>query len=110
MPLPRPTPSPRLRPRTSSLGRASALVRVDAALAGATRQLRESGSSSPRLDAELLLGFVLGVERTYVLAHAERELLAAELAAFEKLLVRRSRAEPMAYLLGEREFYGHLFT
>jgi release factor glutamine methyltransferase len=71
--------------------------------------LREAASASPRLDAEVLLAHVLGSLRTEVLTHPEWPLESAVVTAFERLVRRRVDAEPMAYLLGEREFYGHLF-
>ena len=75
----------------------------------AARQLRAADSSSPRLDAELLLASALGVSREALLAHPERMVEASALAAFERMVSRRARSEPMAYLLGEREFYGRVF-
>jgi release factor glutamine methyltransferase len=62
-----------------------------------------------RLEAQLLLGHAIGAERVAVLAHPERELSAEQQVAFEALVERRLQAEPIAYLLGEREFYGHVF-
>jgi release factor glutamine methyltransferase len=82
---------------------------VDAAIDSAARQLAKAGSTSARLDAQLLLARVVGADRVAVLAHPERELSAQQLEAFEQLVRRRERAEPMAYLLGEREFYGRVF-
>jgi len=55
------------------------------------------------------LAHVLGVSREAVLTHPEREIEPRPAAEFERLVARRARAEPMAYLLGEREFYGRLF-
>lgn len=75
----------------------------------ATRRLRAAGAGSPRLDAELLLGAATRVSREALLAHPERELSAAQESAFHALVRRRAAAEPMAYLLGEREFYGRVF-
>jgi release factor glutamine methyltransferase len=71
--------------------------------------LRAAGSTSPRLDAELLLAFAAGWRREVVLAHPEREASAAVESAFRGLLERRAQLEPMAYLVGEREFYGRAF-
>jgi release factor glutamine methyltransferase len=61
------------------------------------------------LDAELLLQKVTGWSRTDVLAHPERTLLPPQVGLFEQLVARRAMAEPIAYLLGEREFYGRNF-
>jgi release factor glutamine methyltransferase len=75
----------------------------------AARRLAAAGSSSPRLDAQLLLGKVTGWSRTELLAHPEREVDLTVESAFHGLVARREASEPIAYLLGEREFYGRLF-
>jgi release factor glutamine methyltransferase len=59
---------------------------------------------TPRLDAEVLLGHVLGVERARLVLDAERPLSADEGAAFEALLRRREAREPVAYLVGTKGF------
>jgi release factor glutamine methyltransferase len=53
-----------------------------------------------------LLGRVLKLDRIGLIMQSERPLLAAELHAFRELFKRRRLGEPVAYLLGEREFYG----
>lgn len=62
-------------------------------------------STSPRLDAELLLSAAIGAERTSLYAHPERIPSAAQREGFEQLINRRHRGEPVAYLLGRREFW-----
>jgi len=64
-----------------------------------------AASESPRRDAEILLGFVTARARTYILAFGETELLPAEQAQLEALLARRQRGEPVAHLVGTREFW-----
>ncbi|WP_312209448.1 peptide chain release factor N(5)-glutamine methyltransferase [Pseudescherichia sp.] len=64
-----------------------------------------AASESPRRDAEILLGFVTGRARTFILAFGETELLPAEQAQLEALLARRQRGEPVAHLVGIREFW-----
>ena len=64
-----------------------------------------AASESPRRDAEILLGFVTGRARTFILAFGETELLPAEQAQLEALLARRQRGEPVAHLVGTREFW-----
>lgn len=59
-----------------------------------------------RLDAQLLLSHCLGVSRSWVLAHDEAEVDGAMQAQFSGLVLRRSGGEPLAYLLGEKEFHG----
>jgi release factor glutamine methyltransferase len=75
-------------------------------LTWAADDLKRRGNDSGRLDAELLLGRVLKLDRIGLIMQAERPLAAAELSAFRELFKRRRTGEPIAYLLGEREFYG----
>jgi release factor glutamine methyltransferase len=63
------------------------------------------GSDSARLDAELLLCEVLGKERTYLFTWPEKQPDAQSLARFEALLERRLKGEPVAHILGERDFW-----
>lgn len=58
------------------------------------------------LDARLLLQHVLGVEHAFVIAHPERVLDESEQREFTTLAARRAAGEPIAYLIGWREFYG----
>ncbi|WP_437576516.1 peptide chain release factor N(5)-glutamine methyltransferase [Sorangium sp. So ce887] len=78
-------------------------------IAWASGDLRKRGASSARLDAELLLGKVLGIDRVGLLIDADRPLTRDELAAYRELHQRRRAGEPVAYLLGVREFYGRPF-
>ncbi len=60
---------------------------------------------SPRLDAELLLAHALGKPRVYLRAWPEYQLTDTQLVRFRQLLQRRMRGEPIAYVLGIREFW-----
>lgn len=82
---------------------------VKRVLAWSIDDLKKRGSSSPRLDAELLLGKVTGLSRVQMVIDPERPLQKAELAAYKALHQRRRAGEPVAYLLGVREFYGRPF-
>jgi release factor glutamine methyltransferase len=62
-------------------------------------------SESPRRDAEILLEFVTGKGRTYLLAFGETPLTDAQQAQLATLLARRQRGEPIAHLTGVREFW-----
>lgn len=62
-------------------------------------------SDTPTLDIELLLAHVLGKSRSYLLTWPERELTETQLVAFDALLQRRLRGEPVAYLLGNQGFW-----
>jgi release factor glutamine methyltransferase len=71
-----------------------------------TARLRASGSESARLDAELLLGWAVGIDRTGVLAHPEAPVGADAAATYEAAIVRREAGEPVAYIRGFKEFHG----
>lgn len=64
-----------------------------------------AGSDSPRRDAEILLGFVTGRARTFILAFGETILTDTEQAQLNTLLARRAQGEPVAHLVGVREFW-----
>lgn len=64
-----------------------------------------SQSESPRRDAEILLGFVTGKTRTFLLAFGETQLSGNELERLTGLLARREQGEPVAHLVGVREFW-----
>lgn len=70
-----------------------------------TATLRLTHSDSAKRDAEILLGFVTGRARTYLLAFGETPLTAEQAEQLTLLLARRERGEPVAYLVGEREFW-----
>lgn len=70
-------------------------------------QARLSASSTtPRLDAELLLAHLLGWPRARLLAEREQPVASALADAFGGLVERRAAGEPVAYLVGHKEFYG----
>jgi release factor glutamine methyltransferase len=77
--------------------------------AGADR-LRESGSETPRLDAELLLGTAVGAGRTAILAHPEAPVGPDAARRYQSDIERRATGEPVAYIRGLKEFYGLAFS
>ena len=72
-------------------------------LAGATTRLQPSGSAAP--DAQLLLGHSMQRSRSWLLAEGAAPVAPAALADFEQRLARRAQGEPLAYLIGKREFW-----
>ncbi|HCP77341.1 MAG: protein-(glutamine-N5) methyltransferase, release factor-specific [Pusillimonas sp.] len=66
-------------------------------------------SGLARLDAQVLLQHVLGVSRSWLIAHDTDVLSPAQLQAIEACFQRRQAGEPVAYIVGEREFMGHVF-
>lgn len=78
---------------------------ISGLLDAATRKLQDNGFRTPRLDAELLLGEVLGMSRTAMLTWPERLISSPPADCFHSLLARRLEHEPVAYILGRRGFY-----
>lgn len=68
------------------------------------------GSGLPSADAEVLLSRMLGKDRTWLLGHASDELSGEDWTRFMQWVERRRRHEPVAYIIGEQEFYGRPFT
>lgn len=83
------------------------MVSVGKLLQEAASRLRESPSA--RLDAEMLLAHVLQKPRSFLFTWPEHQPDGSEQAAFEFLLARREAGEPVAFLLGYREFFGRRF-
>jgi release factor glutamine methyltransferase len=81
-------------------------VTINSALQTAARRLQAAGIDSARLDARLLLGEVLRVAAPDLVAYPERPLTPHEDARFLALVERRCRRQPLAQLLGRREFWG----
>lgn len=68
--------------------------------------LRDAGVDSPRLDAELIIVRSLAIPRYSFIADPKREVSPSEASACEPLLRRRAAREPLAYIVGVKEFYG----
>jgi release factor glutamine methyltransferase len=77
---------------------------ISQALSDATAALTAAGCDTPRLDAELLLSFVLGVGRERLVIDADSELDGEVLARFAAVVARREAREPVAYILGRKAF------
>ncbi len=83
---------------------AAVVMAVGNELAWAIKALARADCDTPRLDAELLLAEVLRVDRARLVMEARRALTFAEAVAFGKLIARRIEREPVAYILGRKEF------
>ena len=79
-------------------------------IAAASERLQRSGSETARLDAEVLLAYVLGIDRSGLAAHPEAVLSTAQIDDYEGCLRRRESGEPVAYIRGMKEFYGAAMT
>lgn len=82
---------------------------VDEILTAARHRLSEASFEPPTREASLLLSRVLGLSEAQLLAHSRDEVSAAAVEEFSSLLERRLRGEPVAYLLGRKEFFGRSF-
>ena len=76
----------------------------------AIQKLKLHNGESVRLDSVLLLEKITKHDRAYIYAHPEVKLSKQEFTRLETLLNRRALGEPMAYILGKKEFYGREFT
>ena len=74
------------------------------------KRFAERGLSSPRLDAQVLLAHVLQKDRVYLYTHFDQPLGPDELAKYRGLIQRRLAGEPVAYLVGEKEFQSLTFA
>lgn len=81
-------------------------MRVDDLLRQAASRLADAGSPTARLDAEVLLGHVLGRERSWLYTWNDHRVEGFPRARFAALVAARAGGEPVAYLTGEREFWG----
>jgi release factor glutamine methyltransferase len=83
-----------------------ATMHLKPALASAIDRLEAADVGSPRMNAEVLLMFVLGVNRAYVYAHPERELTSEEETRYSAVLAQRATGMPSQYITGHQEFWG----
>ena len=79
-------------------------------LAAASLRLADAKVDSPRLSAELLLAETLKKDRLWLITHAEDTPAADSLCKFEEFIRRREGGEPVAYLLGHKEFFSREFV
>lgn len=84
-------------------------TKIDVWLKEATAILTKSGIPSARLDAELLLGWVLQKDRTYLIAHVDEYIPPSLLKAADDSTAERVARIPLAYIFGHKEFYGRSF-
>ena len=81
-------------------------MKLGEALRAAVQRLEGSRVGSARMNAEVLLMFVLGCDRAYLYAHPERELLSEEETRYGEMLGQRARGIPSQYITGHQEFWG----
>ena len=74
-------------------------------IAETTKKLENIGVPSARLDAEVLLAFLLDCDRTELIKYPEKTIHDEQLSAFNRLVERRLRWEPIAYITGRKAFW-----
>jgi len=80
------------------------------ALKWANNKLKKAGVESPMLDAEILLAKTLGVRKSWLFSHFNDPLKIHQEEKFHIYIERRSAREPIAYILGEKDFYSRTFS
>ena len=93
------------QPRAVSGGDGRLRPTVGSVLAAETRRLADAGVESPRLEAELLLAETLAVNRAWLVAHRDDPLAEAVTQTLMAYVRRRLAGEPVAWILGRREFW-----
>ena len=81
-------------------------MQLKQSLTSAEERLEAADVGSPRMNAEVLLMFVLGAGRAYLYAHPERELTPEEEARYDAVLAQRATGMPSQYITGHQEFWG----
>lgn len=85
------------------------MTTIGDAIEWGTTALAAVGLPAPRLDAQLLLGHILQVERTTLYTYPERSLTPEQEQQYRLLIERRKAGEPVAYLVGHKAFFGRDF-
>ena len=85
-------------------------MNIKGLLKKATSELDASGIESARLDAEVLLAHILNCKRLYLYVDADKNISLSQVARYEKLIEQRIKKIPVAYLTGQREFFGLNFA
>ena len=81
-------------------------MQLKQALSSAVERLEVADVGSPRMNAETLLMFVLGVDRAYLYAHPEFDLTSEEVTRYDEVLGQRASGMPSQYITGHQEFWG----
>ncbi|MFA4833538.1 MAG: peptide chain release factor N(5)-glutamine methyltransferase [Patescibacteria group bacterium] len=79
---------------------------IKQALQKATGQLKKGSIKNPALEAEILLSHILKKDREFLFTYPEKELTNNQASYYKRLTSRRLKGEPVAYLTGQKEFYG----
>ena len=83
---------------------------IQETLKKAKEKFNKAKIKNPHIDAEILLSGILKKEREFLLIHSEKKLTKLQSEKFNKLISRRIKGEPVAYLIGYKYFYGNKFA
>lgn len=81
-------------------------LNVKQALEQAAKLFKKNHLSSTWLDAEVLLAYILKLNRAFIISHGELQLTLSELKQFNSFITLRANHYPLAYIIGHKEFYG----
>src|ERR1700689_2048598 len=82
---------------------------IGKAISEAVKRLKNCGIETANLDASVLLAHTLGTKRENLLLEPEKSLNSNIIAEFNKLVARRAKNEPIAYITGKKEFWSFDF-
>ncbi|HLC99487.1 MAG TPA: peptide chain release factor N(5)-glutamine methyltransferase [Patescibacteria group bacterium] len=71
--------------------------------------LKKAKIANPAMETEIIFAAVLGKTREYLYTHPDNTISPSQKRQFQRAIIRRSRREPLAYITGQKEFYGHPF-
>lgn len=84
-------------------------MNIQAFLTQSTKAMQAAGITTARLDCLVLIAHVLKKDKTWLLANLDYGLLPTELQSLQSLIKKRTQRQPLAYLIGHKEFYGRDF-
>ena len=84
-------------------------ISIQQALNSASKKFKKNKIKSAHLDAEILLSFILKKDKAFLYQRPDHKLTPNQLSHFQRLIVRRAKGEPIAYLTQHKEFYGLYF-
>lgn len=76
----------------------------------ATLSLASAGIPTSKLDAELLLAYVIKKQRSWIIAHSDERLDPSTQTSYRDVISKRLERQPVAYIIGSKEFYGREFV
>jgi len=82
------------------------MPKISQILNWATETLQKTNINSANLDAEILLFSILKKDKSFIFTHPELELTKTQTAKHKRFIARRAKGEPVAYILGQKEFFG----